>query len=193
MKIADKIDAVMTWITEGSASTISLKILGISSVIAGAIVGPFLYLSHQNSRDYTNLLSDLDKAAKVLTFKSVPACVAKGFTEKQCEASKASALSWIAKEGTSLDYSSLDSCVQVHGPQNCPEKQTPLVAVTLVGNNLQPMTTINIATSFVPPVIAWQAAAHDLTLAAPLYPTAEGGMAVRHDGAKVGLGESPLP
>jgi uncharacterized protein YgiB involved in biofilm formation len=150
----------------------------ILSAVAGALITPMLYFANEHEHAYKKLLTDLD-SGQLVTFKSLEECAARGIPSAQCTASQNSAFAWAQGSGTSVSYDSLEACSQNHQSDNCPATTTS-----------RPVAKIYISTtSYDPPMIAWQAAANDLSKAVPLYPSTEKNTAIRYDGKKFALGE----
>jgi uncharacterized protein YgiB involved in biofilm formation len=124
----------------------------------------------------------------VLAFSplSVDACTSRGKPKAQCEESLKSVLSLANGRGTRVSYGSQDSCVEVHGPNNCPKVTKDITTLIYNGNSNSLLTVTT--KSYLPPIIGWLAAVRDLKMAVPLYPTDDSKIAIRYDGKKFALG-----
>lgn len=145
---------------------------------SGALLSPFLVWGHLNSKNLEDDIANIDNG-KSSIFTSIDDCASHGNRRDICEKSAKESSGWIGALGTSVSYSSRQGCEKVHG--TCEKLVTSWLQCTTV-NKVTTCIPMNI-TSFVPPAVAWQAAATaDLSPAVPLYRSKDNGQAIRSDG-----------
>ncbi len=175
MSISQLFGSVKNGITE-SGTKAAAKLLALASIPAVALVS----LESAKSPEQA-FLENLDGKTTTV-FQSVPACMDKGFSKTDCETSQQKALDF-SNNLLAVKYSSNAECVANHG--KC-DQHTWLQPTIISAGEYTAMSNIRHSV-YKPPVIAWQAATTDLHIAAPLYPAAKEGLAVRKDGKTLDL------
>lgn len=186
-KMMDAFDRTGDWVARGSAPVVSAKIAAVAGTAIGTVLSPFFLAAHIGAKNLEERINFLDHHPTEI-FQSISGCEDRHFAKNTCQESQQEALSVAKSLGTSLEYDTLAECTMNH--KVCSEDSTAITThitnYTKVGDqnitNTQSITT-NIS-SYYPPIVAWQAAADDLTKAVPLYPTQRDNVVVRSDGVE---------
>lgn len=182
MGIGTAFDQLMNWTMEGSTAASFTKFIGVLALPTAAIMAPIQYFSSNNAEDLERTFEDLDSRPTIV-FQSVASCTNEGYSYVDCEASQQVALDISDELGTTVSYSSESKCAQNHG--SCDQRIWMQPMIISTGKT----TIINQIphTAYTPPIVAWQAAASDLSVSVPLYSGPEKGTAVRKDGRTLDL------
>jgi uncharacterized protein YgiB involved in biofilm formation len=172
--IGQKLYQAYSWSMDGSI----YRLFGALALAVGLIASPLIYITHHNAEKLNDRIEYLDSTPTVV-FNSVAHCVSQGYSASDAQESYNEAKDIAGNMGTTLSYDNEDECADIH--PNYEENKTPIYTTTMVGKT-PIQTLVGYSTSYHPPMVAWQAVAHDISEAVPLYETHDEDTLMRKDG-----------
>jgi len=164
-KIASAGKSIINWATSGSPPSVLVKLGVVFTAATGVALSPVLTYGYLQANALERRLETF-KGRPTVVFTSVAHCEEKHYHAQSCEASRRAAMNIADGIGTGLSYSFKSDCVAVH--TECHAVGTHLV-------------------QYRPYVVAWQAAAENISESVPLYHGPTPDIALRPDGVKFRL------
>jgi hypothetical protein len=188
--INSMIDTYTSWTaTFGPNTETALNVIGIcgTALAAIAVVATPLVLlgvayDTHVEKEYEKIFELLDNC-KTEVFNINQKIFPNKVLEEACQVSRENALDWQDPDAsTALTYETEKECLNKHGAaEEVPENDLGGYFINGV------WVTIPDEIAYQPPIIGWQAAAHDLGISVPLYHTKVPGFGVRKDGKLVAM------